>query len=121
MKPLERTIDLASMVAYGGATWDWNRMHYDAGYAADRNLRSPIVDGQMLGALLAEHAMASAGRDAFPTTMSFRYRAMVFAGDTVRVDGSVAVEDDDTVTIDQTISVGEKVVVTGQTTLRRLV
>ena len=24
---LERTIELADMVAYAGATWDWHRLH----------------------------------------------------------------------------------------------
>lgn len=119
--PLERTIDLASMVAYAGATWDWNRLHYDQSFLADRGLDRPVVDGQMLGALMAEQAMDWLGGGAFPTRMAFRFRSMVFADDTVRVDGVVAEVDDDagTVTIEQKVAVGETVAVTGTTTLRR--
>ena len=118
---LERTIDLASMVAYAGATWDWNRLHYDTAFLAERGLDRPVVDGQMLGALLAEQAMDWLGAGAFPTRMAFRFRSMVFAGDTVRVEGVVAEVDDDanTVTLDQQILVGDTVAATGTTVIRR--
>jgi acyl dehydratase len=119
--PLQRTIDLASMVAYAGATWDWNRLHYDTAFLADRGLERPVVDGQMLGALLAEQAMDWLGGGAFPTRMSFRFRAMVFAGDTVRVEGVVVDVDReaDTVTLGQQVLVGDAVAATGTTVVRR--
>jgi len=119
--PLERIIDLASMVAYAGATWDWNRLHYDAAFLAERGLDRPVVDGQMLGALLAEQAMDWLGGGAFPTRMSFRFRSMVFADDTVRVEGVVAGvdEDADTVTLDQQVLVGDTIAATGTTVIRR--
>lgn len=119
--PLDRTIDLASMVAYAGATWDWNRLHYDTAFLAERGLDRPVVDGQMLGALLAEQAMDWLGAGAFPTRMSFRFRSMVFAGDTVRVEGVVVDVDDEagTVTFEQQVLVGDTVAVTGTTVVRR--
>ena len=52
--PLERALTQVRLVAYGAATWDWHRLHYEAQYAAARNIAGPIVDGQMFGALLAE-------------------------------------------------------------------
>lgn len=116
----ERTIDLPSMVAYAGATWDWNRVHYDAEFLAAKQLPRPIVDGQMFGALLVEQALDWAGPGAFPTTMSFRFRSMVFADDTVAVTGTVSEIDADagTVTLDQQVTVGDRVAVTGSTTVR---
>ena len=41
---LERTIELADMVAYAGATWDWHRLHYDSAWLASRGLDRPVVD-----------------------------------------------------------------------------
>ena len=52
--PLQRTLTQVRLVAYGGATWDWHRLHYEPEYARARNIAGPIVDGQMFGALLAE-------------------------------------------------------------------
>lgn len=89
LTPLERTIALTDMVAYAGATWDHHRMHYDQAFAAERGMRAPVVDGQVLGALMAEVILDHAGPDVFITALSFRFRSMVFAGDTVRVEGAV--------------------------------
>jgi acyl dehydratase len=88
--PLVRTIDLPSMVAYAGATWDWHRLHYDQAYAAERGLPGPVVDGQVFGALLAEMLRSWLGPDATLCRMSFRFAAPVFAGETVRCSGTVA-------------------------------
>lgn len=83
---LERELSLVSLVVYAGATWDWQRMHYDA--AASGSER-PVADGQMLGALLAKQAMDWGGPGAWVTRMGFRFKAMVFAGDTVRCESEV--------------------------------
>ena len=48
--PLERVLTQMRLVAYGAATWDWHRLHYEPEYAAARNIPGPIVDGQMFGA-----------------------------------------------------------------------
>jgi acyl dehydratase len=118
---LERTLDAAALVAYAGATWDWYRTHYDAEAVAAAGLERPIVDGQMLGALLAEHAQDWAGPAARVREMSFRFAAMVFAGDTVRVVGTVAsVEDADgmrRVAVEQQVLVGERVAVVPASTV----
>ena len=64
--------------------------HYEPEYAAARRIPGPIVDGQMFGALLAEALIDWLGPRAFIRRMSFRLRAMVFAGETVRCEGEVA-------------------------------
>jgi acyl dehydratase len=87
--PLERTLTPVRLVAYAGATWDWHRLHYDPAYAAAQGLPAPVVDGQMLGALLAETVLDWLGPRAFLRRLSFRLRGMVFAGDTVRCEGEV--------------------------------
>jgi acyl dehydratase len=112
---LERTLDQVRMVAYAGATWDWHRLHYEPSYAAARNLVAPVVDGQMLGALLAEALLDWLGPRVFIRRMSFRLRGMVFAGDTVRCEGEVtaivAEKDCDVIRVAQRVRVGERVVV----------
>ena len=115
MPPLERTVSLVRMIAYAGATWDWHRLHYDPGYAAARNLRGPIADGQMFGAFLAEALLDWLGPRAFIRKLSFRLRGMVFPDDTVRCEGEVmaidAEKDHDVVTMAMRIRVGERIIV----------
>lgn len=89
LPPLVRTIELVDMVAYAGATWDWFRAHYDAGFAAAQQLPGPLVDGQMLGALLAELVQDALGPRARIRRLAFRFRSMVFAGETVTCTGRI--------------------------------
>ena len=78
------------MMAYGAATWDFIRLHYDLAYAKEKGFEAPFVDGQMYGPLLAQLVQDWAGPDAFLQKLSFRNRAMAFAGDTVTCKGVVA-------------------------------
>jgi acyl dehydratase len=114
---LERRLDLVRMIAYAGATWDWARLHYDPDYVAERKLPAPVVDGQMLGALLSEALLDWLGPHAFIRKLNFRLRAMVFAGDTVRCAGEVTAlateEEQRFVTISQRIHVSDRVVAEG--------
>ena len=113
--PLERALTQVRMVAYGAATWDWHRLHYDPAYAAARNLAGPIVDGQMFGALLAEALLDWLGPRAFVRRMTFRLRTTVFAGETVRCEGevtSIVTEQDcDVIKVTQRVRVGERIAV----------
>jgi len=113
--PLERALTQVRLVAYGGATWDWHRLHYEAEYAAARGIAGPIVDGQMFGALLAEALLDWLGPRAFIRRMNFRLRAMVFAGETVRCEGevtSIVTEaENDVVRVSQRVRVGERIAV----------
>jgi acyl dehydratase len=108
---LERRLDLASLIGYAAATWDWYPTHYDPAAVADAGLPAPLVDGQMLGALLAEQALDWAGSEAEVRRMSFRFRSMVFAGATVRVEGSVESVSGRRVRLAQRILVAERVAV----------
>lgn len=92
---LERTIELPDMVAYAGSTWDWHKLHYDHDYLAAKQVPAPVVDGQMLGALLAEQVLDWLGPDAVLRSLHFRFKALVFAGETVRCVAAVTAIDPD--------------------------
>ena len=108
---LERVIDLADLVAYGGATWDWHRYHYDQELAASLQMPAPIVDGQMLGALLAQHAQRPFGNGARVVAMSFRLVGPVFAGDTVLISGTVFASGAETVVASQEVRAGDRIAI----------
>lgn len=86
---LTRTITLTDMVAYAGATWDWHRMHYDPAYATAKGFPAPVVDGQLFGALLVEQLQDWLGPYSFVSKLYFTFSAPVFAGETVRCEGTV--------------------------------
>jgi acyl dehydratase len=86
---LVQTFSAVDLVAYGAATWDWHRLHYDADYAREKKLKGPIVDGQAFGAVLARAAMDWAGPRAFVARLSLKMKSMAFAGDTLRAEGEV--------------------------------
>ena len=113
---LELKLELPDLVAYAGATWDWYRVHYDPAIIAQLKLPGPLVDGQMLGALLAEQALDWAGPRAIIRRMAFRFKSMVFAGDTVRCVAEVATVEGRRVTLTQRVMVGERVAVEPATT-----
>ena len=89
LPPLRKELTLARMVAYGAATWDFIRIHYDADYAGQFGLRAPVVDGQMLGAFMSQQIQDWAGPGAFLRKLGFRSKVMVFPGDTVTSHGVV--------------------------------
>lgn len=89
MPPLVRTLDSVRMIAYAGATWDWHRVHHDRDYLTAHGLQRPVVDGQMLGGLLAMAIREWLGRDAVIRRLAFRYAGLVYAGETVRCEGEV--------------------------------
>ena len=108
---LERTLDLPTLVAYAGATWDWYGTHYDPAAIAASGLPGPLVDGQMLGALLAEQALDWAPAGSRVVAMAFRFRSMVFAGDTVRCEAEVESEADGRVRLRQKVRVGDRLAI----------
>ena len=86
---LVKEIGMARMMAYGAATWDFIRIHYDADYVRERGFENPFVDGQMLGAFLTQQVQDWAGPDAFLRKLSFRNRVMVYPGDSLTCFGTV--------------------------------
>lgn len=111
LRPLHRRIALADMVAYGAATWDWHRLHYDEAHARRLGAPAPLVDGQMLGALLAECVQRAAGPGARLVRLAYRNRAPVHAGETVTCSGEIATADDAGFSVDLSVSVGDRLVV----------
>ena len=89
LPPLEKEINLARMMAYGAATWDFIRFHYDADYAREQGFKAPFVDGQMLGGFLAQLVQDWAGPQGFLRKLGFRNRVMVYPGDIITCGGLV--------------------------------
>lgn len=112
-------ISTADMVAYAGATWDHHKLHHDIDYVKSKGLDSPVVDGQVFGAYMASQAMDAVGPDYWIESLEFRFRSMVFAGETVIVAGVVESVDGESVSVEHTVTVGERLCVTGRSTVRR--
>ena len=102
---LARTITLTDMVAYAGATWDWHRVHYDPAFVESKKLPAPIVDGQVFGALLVEQLQDWLGPYSFVSTLHFTFNALVFAGETVRCEGTVTEVGEDRLVVEQRVVV----------------
>ncbi len=122
MPPLERHITTATIMSYGAATWDWHRMHYDDAYAREQGLPGVVLDGQAFGAYLAMAVTGWLGPRAFVRKLSFRMRAMVRPGDTIRCVGEVTAvhrEDGaDIVTLSQRLMVGDRLAADGTIEVR---
>jgi hydroxyacyl-ACP dehydratase HTD2-like protein with hotdog domain len=86
---LERRFTAVDLMAYGAATWDWQRVHYDIDYARGMNLPGVVIDGQTYGAVLARAALDWAGPRAFIAQLAFRMKSTAFAGETLRAEGEV--------------------------------
>ena len=110
LPPLERTFTTVDLFAYGAATWDWHRMHYDAELARSKGFAAPVIDGQMYGAIFACVAMRWAGPRAFMTKMSLRMKSMAFAGDKLRAEGSVSSVAGAVVVVEQKLMRGDRVI-----------
>lgn len=115
---LEKKFTAVDLFAYGAATWDWHRLHYDVDYAHSRKLPGVIVDGQAFGALLARAALDWAGPRAFITKMSLRMKSMAFAGDTLRAEGSVSEVRPNAVVLAQRLMNQDRVVAEATTQIR---
>ena len=87
--PLVKEIGMARMMAYGAATWDFIRLHYDADYARELGFEAPFVDGQMMGGFLTQHVQDWAGVGAFLRKLAFRNRVMAYPGDSLTCHGVV--------------------------------
>jgi acyl dehydratase len=87
--PLRRTIELTDMVAYAGSTWDWHKLHYDANYLESKRIPAPVVDGQVFGAYLVEQLQDWLGPKAWVSALDFRFKNLVFAGETIECTATV--------------------------------
>ncbi len=105
MPQRERTIRLTDMIVYAGATWDWHQLHYDPAYLAPRGLPAPVVDGQVFGAYLASDLEAWLGPRCFITELSFTFRNLMYAGETICIAGTVTEADEQRVCVDLTATI----------------
>ena len=108
------TFTEVDLVAYGAATWDWHRLHYDKAYAQAKQLPGVLIDGQAFGAVFAREAMRWAGPRAFLLRMGLKMKSMAFAGDLLVARGQVTAVDhrDGTwmVQLDQQLMCGDRLV-----------
>ena len=86
---LRKEITLPGMVFYGAATWDFNRSHYDHEYLQKRGFSRPFVDGQMLGAFLAQMLADWTGDPGVISKLGFRFRYFAYPGDVLTCRGRV--------------------------------
>jgi acyl dehydratase len=118
LQPLEKTFTSVDLMAYGAATWDWHRMHYDAELARSKGLAAPVIDGQMYGAVFARTALAWAGPRGFITRLSLKMRSMAFAGDTLVASGTVSEVSGQTAILSQQLTKDGKLVAEATTHVR---
>jgi len=108
------TFTEVDLVAYGAATWDWHRLHYDKAHAQSKQLPGVLIDGQAFGAIFSREAMRWAGPTAFIQRMGLKMKSMAFAGDRLVARGHVTAIDERAglwvVQIDQQLMCGERVV-----------
>jgi len=108
------TFTEVDLVAYGAATWDWHRLHYDKAHATAKQLPGVLIDGQAFGAVFAREAMRWTGPAAFIARMGLKMKSMAFAGDHLVARGQViAIEQRAgmwVVQIDQQLLCGERLV-----------
>ena len=86
---LEKEIRLTDMMAYGAATWDFARIHYDAIYARKQGLALTRRRRSDVGRFLAQLVQDWAGPQGFLRSLDFQNRGMVFPGDVVTCGGHV--------------------------------
>jgi acyl dehydratase len=117
-----QTFTEVDLVAYGAATWDWHRLHYDQAHAKAKQLPGLLIDGQAFGAVFAREAMRWAGPQAFLARMGLKMKSMAFAGDHLVASGQVtAVEEQGgqwVVHIDQQLHCGERLIAQASSELR---
>lgn len=114
-----RALTLTDLVAYGGATWDHHRLHYDEAFARRAGFDGPIVDGQMWGALLAAQALA-AQPGARLVGLDIRYLGAVAVPADVRLLTGPAEEVDDPIesVAQQQVRWGDRLVAAATARLR---
>jgi len=81
-------------------------------YAESLGLTAPVVDGQMLGALLAERCMGAFGPGAWVRKLSFRLKTAVYAGDEISIHGWITGISEEggrrVLSVEQEVRVGER-------------
>jgi acyl dehydratase len=117
-----QTFTEVDLVAYGAATWDWHRLHYDQAHAKAKQLPGLLIDGQAFGAVFAREAMRWAGPQAFLARMGLKMKSMAFAGDHLVASGQVTALEERggqwVVHIEQQLHCGERLIAQASSELR---
>lgn len=90
LPPLGKPITSVGMVMYAASTWDFHRYHHDMEYANQMGFERPFLDGQELGAFLAQLVVDWAGIDATLKRLKYRFTSFVLSGDTLTCKGHVS-------------------------------
>jgi acyl dehydratase len=116
------TFTEVDLMAYGAATWDWHRLHFDKDHAKSMQLPGVVIDGQVFGAVFARESMHWAGPKAFIESMSLEMKSMAFAGDHLVAKGTISAIDhlDNVcmVRIAQQLLCGDRLVAQSRSTVR---
>ena len=92
---VEREVDQSRIDLYAEASGDFNPIHVDREYAAGTRFGSTIAHGMMVAAIVSEAMALAFGRLwAEGGRMRLRFKAPVYAGDTVTTFGEVKRVDD---------------------------
>lgn len=82
------------LVMYAGASGDYNRIHYDHGYACEAGLGGVIAHGMLTMGFAAQCVTDWAGEGAFVRDLSGRFLHPVRPGDQVRITLEVVAKED---------------------------
>ena len=89
LPPLERRIDLTTLVRYAGASGDYNPIHHDEAYARAAGLDGVIGHGMLAMGLASEAVTDWAGDSGAVSEMSVRFASQYRVGDVLTVAGEV--------------------------------
>jgi len=108
---LKHSFDQANMILYAGSTWDWHKIHYDKNYLEENKIPSPVVDGQVFGALISKQLLEHFGNFSRVLSMDFQYKSMVFSGESIEISSVIVNEASDKIEIQSKILCGDRVVI----------
>jgi acyl dehydratase len=81
----------AHLMRWSAATENWHRIHYDAVYAAEvEHLPGLLVSGNWKQQLLADLVASWLSPDGWPARISFEFRKMNLAGESLTAWGEIA-------------------------------
>lgn len=101
--PLEREIDLPTLVRYAGASGDFNPIHYDPRFAKAAGLDGVIGHGAFAMALVSSAVTGWVGDSGLLRRLSLRFASPYRLGDVLIVTGTVTdrrVDGDGVVSVD---------------------
>ena len=114
-------VDRVQLVKYAGASGDFNRMHYDDGFAREGGYPGVFAHGMLIMGFLGQLASDLAGGPGGVVKLGSRFRAITWPGDVVTCRARVVRKDAAARTVDlqmQAVKPDGTVVVEGTATIR---